>query len=366
LERVVVVKSRIGIACILAVLFALPIVSNAWVDRRAPGRVSNTTENPSDSNNRDKNKVVRGWSTTVVVQPPISSYYYNYGGYQPPSPYPYVYGYPYQSEPWGYDGPPVILPGDRYDSALVWDQARQGFRWDTIVPSVTDHRGPTAVFNPNAVVPKPKSYETPYTPPPAPAVKSDDTSPSGGSVEDTVPIKPKTEVVEAPPTVGTWDKRGLVSSINRSDMQITIITPQGPVVIDARDAKVVKTGFLSSLAAINEGDAVKVNADLSGLNKVKAYRIEITSSKDRDMAETTLLPTRIKGKIVSINYPSFTFKMETDSGSIRVLAAEDAKISSPDAAVKAFMDIKLGQTVKIVAIGSLSSGYAASEVVIVP
>jgi hypothetical protein len=364
------------LTCLLGLLLGLLAVTVAWSadDSQTSGRHGKQTkkelngtptEPSSQSGDRDTKakdpwegkKRVQGWSTTVVLPPP--AVYYGYNGYYgyPPAPV-YYEGY-YRNQPWGYEGPPVIVIGERYDSALVWDRTRQGFRWDPVIPPRPNSGVSGLIVNPNFVKPQSESPSPPDSKPAETTQSKPEKATADGSSAEQAPSPAKT------PNQGNWQKRGLVSSVDRNEKQLTIITPEGQYAVDAREATVVENGYRVTLARISEGDALKVRAELTGLNKVRADRIEITGTKGKQAAADALKPITARGKIANIDYPSFTLKVETDSGELRVLAGEDTRISSPAGDRKAFMDLKLGQTVKIVAIGSLTSGYAASEVVII-
>lgn len=344
-------ERRLTIVCILGIILGLLMTTVAWSvddqEQKATAKdkkteVSKQQTKPSDKGSStdqykdpwEGKERVKGWSTSTVVVPPPYTYYNDYpNGY-------YSYRRYRQPNPWGYQGPPVVSEGDRYDSALVWDRNRQGLSWQPIVPQRSTSRIPGPVVNPNFVRPS-----------------------ASDNARVLQPIDSEQSRKGNP--LGSWEKRGLVSNVDREAKQLTIITPKGVFIVDARDAVIVKSGYRASIANISEGDSVKVWADFIGLNTVAADRIEVNAMTNGEEAGAALQPVRMTGKIVNIDYPSFTFSVRMNSGDIRVLASDDTVISSPDSEREAFMNLKLGQTVKIVAIGSLTSGFAASEVVIV-
>jgi hypothetical protein len=293
---------------------------------------------------------VRGWSTAVVTPPAHTYNQYNYYGY-PPAGYPHrphrpYYPY-YQRQPWGYDGPAIVDLGGKYDTALVWNDQRKGFAWEPIIPSRPSANIPGPVINPNFKV---KNSQTPQQP-----VEQDWTDEQYSQSSD--------QSTETRP-FGSWRKRALVSSVNRQAQEITVVTPKGVFVVNTSDAVIFEGDYLASIANISEGDSVRIWGELSGVNQVIADHVEVIGEEGRTASESALQPTRLKGKVVYIDYPAFTFRIAAESGELRVLVGEDTVITSPDGEREAFMDLELGQMVKVVGIGNISTGYAASEVVI--
>jgi len=294
---------------------------------------------------------VKGWSTTVVLRPPHYRHVYEVGyGYPPPAGYPYYPYYCYDRQPWGYAGPPVILMNDNYDVALVWNDLRQGFQWDPILPKRPGSNIPPPIIN-RAAQPPPR-HEQPAA-----------THEYGRAA--TAPAQSAGEQPKAVEPLGSWQKRGLVASVDYEAKKLAIVTSEGMFSVDAREATIVKAGYRATVARIGEGDAVKVWAEVTGLNKVKADRIEVISPKTDDAAPA-LRQVKTKGKIVYIDYPSFTFKIAADSGEARVLVDENTKITSAAGGErKAFQNLAVGQTVAVTGMGNLNCGYAASEVLLI-
>jgi hypothetical protein len=172
-----------------------------------------------------------------------------------------------------------------------------------------------------------------------------------------------TEQVKEKQPTGSWQRRALVSRIDREKMQLTIITSEGPFVIDAKDAEVVKGRYWASFDGIAEGDSVRIWAEVIGLNRLAADWIEVTSGSS-DIIDAGLKEVKVKGKIIYIDYASFTIKVKTENGEFRILADEETRISFAATERKAFQRLRLGQSVSVTGIGSLTSGYVAKEIII--
>lgn len=165
-------------------------------------------------------------------------------------------------------------------------------------------------------------------------------------------------------SLGRWRSRGLVVDIHYRDRLMTVATSRGTYLIDVSASTLAEDGRSVRFAAINQGDAVRIWGETVGLNKVRADRVEIIREKNQQEVVAPLKPVSITGQIVSIDYPSFTFNLDTGTGQIRVLSDDNTFIHF-GVGRKAFQDLTLGQTVKISGIGNLSSGYVASEIQVV-
>lgn len=165
-------------------------------------------------------------------------------------------------------------------------------------------------------------------------------------------------------SLGSWRSRGLVVNARYRDRVLTIATSTGTFTIDARDATIAKGSRSVSIAEISEGDVVRIWGDLSGLNRVLADRVEVIQSKHQLDAAVPLTRASVKGVITNIDFASATFRMNTGANDLRILADENTFIHLGFAR-KAFQDLAIGQTVKVVGVGSLGTGFVASEIMIV-
>ncbi|MBI2843599.1 MAG: hypothetical protein HYX78_09395 [Armatimonadetes bacterium] len=165
-------------------------------------------------------------------------------------------------------------------------------------------------------------------------------------------------------SLGAWRSRGFVVDTNYSDRLVTIVTSKGPFVIDTRIATIVEAGKSVPLARLGQGDAVRVWGEVVGLNKIKADRIEIIRENAKQDSALPLKSVAVNGRITFIDYPSFTFRLSTSSGDLKFLADENTFIHFR-AERKAFQNLAIGQVVKVSAIGSLNSGYVASEILVI-
>ncbi|MEN6520435.1 MAG: DUF5666 domain-containing protein [Armatimonadota bacterium] len=165
-------------------------------------------------------------------------------------------------------------------------------------------------------------------------------------------------------TLGNWRNRGLVLDVRYSDRLVTVATSKGEYLIDVSVATIVDTNKTVSIARIGQGDAVRIWGELSGLNKIRADRIEILRGRGNQEASVPLKSVSMKGQIVYIDYPSFTFKLKTDSVDVSVLSDENTFIQLQSER-KAFQYLAVGQTVKVDAVGSLNTGYVASRILVI-
>ncbi|MEN6372251.1 MAG: DUF5666 domain-containing protein [Armatimonadota bacterium] len=165
-------------------------------------------------------------------------------------------------------------------------------------------------------------------------------------------------------TLGSWRNRGLVLDVRYSDRLVTVATSKGEFIIDVSAATIVDTNRTVSLAHIGQGDAVRIWGEVNGLNKIRADRIELLRGKGNQEASVQLKPVSLKGQIVYIDYPSFTFKLKTDTVEVRILSDENTFIHLQSER-KAFQNLAIGQIVKVDAIGNLNTGYVASRILIV-
>lgn len=164
--------------------------------------------------------------------------------------------------------------------------------------------------------------------------------------------------------LGSWRNRGLVLAVQYSNRMITIATSNGAFTIDASIATIVKSSKSVALSGVTQGDIVRIWGEVSGLNRVRADRIDVIGQKVTQDAALPINTVATKGVITYIDYPSYSFKINTDVGELRITTDDDTFIHAR-LDRKAFMNLQIGQTVKVVAMGNLNSGYVASEVVIV-
>lgn len=165
-------------------------------------------------------------------------------------------------------------------------------------------------------------------------------------------------------SLGSWRNRGLVLGVHYGDRMVTMATSMGPFDIDASAATVVAANSSVSLARVSEGDAIRVWGESSGLHKVRADRIEILRGKAQQEAAVPVKNTSVVGQIDYIDYPSFTFRINTGAGTTRVMVDENTFIHF-QGMQKAFMDLGLAQKVKVSGIGNMSSGFMATQVQII-
>jgi len=164
--------------------------------------------------------------------------------------------------------------------------------------------------------------------------------------------------------LGSWRSRGLVTNVRYSDRTMLVITSKGMFTIDMSAATLVDGNRTVTLAKVSQGDAVRIWGELTGLNKIRADRVDIIRHRSQQEAAVPMVAASIRGRVVSVDYPSFTFKIVADTGEYSILVDEGTRIQFQRER-KAFQDVRIGQVVKVTGFGGITSGIAASEVLIV-
>ena len=164
--------------------------------------------------------------------------------------------------------------------------------------------------------------------------------------------------------LGAWRSRGLVVGVQYRNKLMTISTSSGPFVIDTSGATIVMAKRSVSLAKVSQGDAVRIWGNAVGLNKIRADRVEVLRDVAHQDGVVTVRKASIVGKIDYIDYPSFTFRVETGTGEAKVMVDENTFVHF-QGNTKAFMDLAVGQKVKVYGFGNLASGYVANQVHII-
>lgn len=135
-----------------------------------------------------------------------------------------------------------------------------------------------------------------------------------------------TDIADIDASYGSWRSRGLVIGVDYPQRIVTIRTSQGTYVVDTSAATVVSGYTTVPRSVISQGDVLVVRGDVAGLNKIRADRIDILGQRARQESALALKTISARGQIVYIDYPSFTFKINTDSGELRILADENTFI----------------------------------------
>lgn len=166
---------------------------------------------------------------------------------------------------------------------------------------------------------------------------------------------------ETQPNSCNW--RGWVADINYGSRRISLQTTSGAYNIDIKSALILKGNAKTGLGILNQGDAVQVSGTVVGLNEVKAQSIEILRSRTDAQGALPQTPISVIGVIQQIDYPSMTFKMQTETTTIVVMADKNTCIQHyHDQA--SFCDLKAGTRVRITGSGSPATGYAAQQILI--
>jgi len=168
-----------------------------------------------------------------------------------------------------------------------------------------------------------------------------------------------------PPCVkSAWEGRGLVSDIDYQGRRLKVQTSCGPFSINTCDARLVSGCQRIPFAVFNLGDSVKVTGDLVGLNEIEAREVNVM--RTRSDAENALpqKPVSVAGVIQQIDYPSLTFKLQTE-GPVIVVSVDDNTTVQQNKCRMAFRDLREGMRVKMSGNGSLGTGYSAKHIQII-
>lgn len=229
-------------------------------------------------------------------------------------------------------------------------------RADQVLIYVTDRPLPPA-----APGPLPQQQELPPSALPEPSVPAQPGA--GPEAEAEVDLEP-----ESPPLAvqheAIWTNRGFISGISFRDNTFNLQTSKGTFTIEARAAFVSDGRRQLPLSDLSVGDAVRVYGDVTGLSRICAEQVVLLRLRPDIEGQLPVRPTAMRGKILSIDYPSFTFRMETDHLTVNVLVDDNTSVTM-QGRILAFMDLRPGALVKVDGLGAPASGYVARNVVIV-
>lgn len=207
----------------------------------------------------------------------------------------------------------------------------------------------------------PPVTEQPVTPSPA--------GPGAGPTTVAPPIGqpdpvPTVEVPRSIETESGWTGRGFISSMSIWENIVTVQTAQGAFNINVADAYITNGEKKLLVSDLSVGDAVRIYGDVTGLNKIKADQVVLLRQRTDLDSQLGAKPTTLRGKITSMDLPSFTFRMGTDATPVSVVVDETTRITM-HGKVMAFMDLKPGAIVVVSGLGSPAAGYAAKSITIV-
>ncbi|MEN6357452.1 MAG: DUF5666 domain-containing protein [Armatimonadota bacterium] len=198
--------------------------------------------------------------------------------------------------------------------------------------------------------------------------------PAGAASEGAGPAKEVRIIVEkdtAQPGQGAcapcgnqWQGRGLITDIDYSGKRLKIQTPSGHFTIDVGGIPLIYGATTIGLGQLNQGDAVKISGSLVGVNEVQAQVIRITRTRTEAENALPLTPASVAGLIEQVDYPSFTFRMRTETSELVIVVDEDT-IVQWQLKRMSFMDLKAGMRVKMTGYGSPGTGYAAQHIQII-
>ncbi|MCE5314310.1 MAG: hypothetical protein ABFD49_04385 [Armatimonadota bacterium] len=167
-----------------------------------------------------------------------------------------------------------------------------------------------------------------------------------------------------PPCEAEWQGRGLITDVDYGAGRIKIQTPSGHYTINVQNVAMTYGATIIGMGRLNPGDAVKISGNVVGLNEIDATSVRITRTRSEAENAVPLTPVSVAGVIEQVDYPSFTFKMRTESSPIVVSVDYDTVVQQQMLRM-AFMDLKPGMRIKMSGYGSLATGYAAQHIQII-
>lgn len=196
-------------------------------------------------------------------------------------------------------------------------------------------------------------------------VKEEEPAPVGAGPCAVIEPKPsQVEISVVGDGLGSWRTRGLVLNVIYSQKTLTMSTSTGPFVIDVSAATIVQAHSSVSVARINSGDAIRVWGETVGINKVRADRVEIIRDGWAMDSAPTLFNVSVVGVIDDINYATSTFRINIGTGKVKIMTDSQTFINDLGH-VKAFMNLSIGDHVKVNGVGNYVAGFMATQVIIV-
>lgn len=205
-----------------------------------------------------------------------------------------------------------------------------------------------------------------------PAVLSMPAAPAQGPApapkKETRIIIEKQPQASAPSSIATcppdWEGRGLLMDIDFVGHALKVRTSKGLFTINLHNARLIRGNRLVRLGSLNEGDALRVSGNIKGPFEVDAQSVQVTRTSSEAENALPQLPATFIGKIVSIDYPSMTFRMTTSSAPVVVLADIDTSIQNQHTPMS-FLELKPGMRVNMSGNGNLGSGYVARHIQVI-
>ena len=161
-----------------------------------------------------------------------------------------------------------------------------------------------------------------------------------------------------------WEGRGLITDVDYTGKMLKLRTSAGQFTINICDAQLVHGCKQVALGRLSLGDAVRIVGTLAGTNEVDATQVRVL--RTRTEAENSLpqMPISIAGVVQQVDYPSLTFRMWTETTPLVVMADQDTLVQHQQCRMT-FKDLRPGMRIKMSGYGSLATGYAAKEILII-
>lgn len=161
-----------------------------------------------------------------------------------------------------------------------------------------------------------------------------------------------------------WEGRGLVMDIDYIGRTLKVRTSTGTFTVCTEKAQLLHGSKRIGLGLLNTGDAVKIVGNAAGPNQIVAQQVSVMITRDDAQNAVPQFPVSLVGVIQTVDQPSMTFKMQTESATLNVLADKDTVLQN-EMKTAAFSDLKPGMRVKMSGYGNLANGYVAQHIQII-
>ncbi|MDO8684520.1 MAG: hypothetical protein Q7N50_13710 [Armatimonadota bacterium] len=227
--------------------------------------------------------------------------------------------------------------------------------------------GPTSIIADRIVVEPQTSLAAQTRPRPRVIMILGEAQPTAPAQEYKAPaqqpyIRPVAPKPPAPAITST--RRGLVSNVLYRNQSMTLQTSDGIYSVDLRPADIIEVGRIVGIGSLDPGDAVQIAGQLGDQRQIIAARVDILAQAQNMRYAPNVQRRTVVGRIVSIDYPSYTFKMEGAATPVLVLMDESTVIDDGKRTYT-FTDLRPDARVRMVGYGSQSSGFVAKEVFII-
>lgn len=161
-----------------------------------------------------------------------------------------------------------------------------------------------------------------------------------------------------------WQGKGIVIDIDYVGHQVKLQTSDTNYTIDVDNADLVRGTTRVRIGSLNLGDTIWVQGTVVAANVIDGRMIRVLRTVSEAQNALPQLPLTIVGKILQIDYPSRTFKMQGPNTTV-VVSVDDNTDIFFQMNQKQFNDLKPGTKISMNGNGSLATGYAAQYIQII-